>query len=158
MTAELPGALHDFLSAQTTLTLATTNADGSPHACDLFFVHDGAAFYFLSDPKTRHVQNFLRDARISATVHGASTGWQDIRGAQIVGAASRVDGAIERARGSVLYIGKYSFVRQWLVSVDALGKAHAQLGVIELYKIVPRWMRWIDNAQGFGHKEEFEFS
>jgi len=24
-----------------------------------------------------------------------------------------------------------------------------------LYKLVPRWIRWIDNTQGFGHKEEF---
>jgi uncharacterized protein YhbP (UPF0306 family) len=30
------------------------------------------------------------------------------------------------------------------------------IGVVDLYKIAPRWMRWIDNAQGFGHKEEFE--
>lgn len=144
-----------FVSAQNTLTLATMNVDGSPHACDLFFAHDGAAFYFLSDPKTRHAQNLLRDARVSATIHGASTGWQEIRGAQIVGAASRVENASERARAYELYIGKFPFVRQWLASVDALGKAHAALGVIELYKITAHWLRWIDNARGFGFKEEF---
>jgi len=145
---------REFVSAQNTLTLATINADGSPHACDLFFVHDGAAFYFLSDPKTRHVQNFLRNARVGATIHGISMGWQEIRGVQIVGTASRVAEAIERARVYELYIDKFPFVRQWLASVDALGKAHATLGVIEMYKIAARWLRWIDNTRGFGHKEE----
>jgi len=149
---------REFVSRQNTLTLATTNADGSPHACDLFFAHEGSTFYFLSDPKTRHVQNFLRDARVSATIHGASQGWQDIRGAQISGQVSRVEQTIERTRGFALYIGKFPFVASWLASVEALGQAHEKLGVIELYKINAHWMRWIDNAQGFGHKEEFEFS
>lgn len=146
---------REFVSTQNTLTLATMNVDGSPHVCDLFFAHDGAVFYFLSDPKTRHVQNFLRDARVSATIHGASTGWQEIRGVQIVGAAMRVEHAIERTRAYELYVRKFSFVRPWLTSVDALGKIHATLGVIEVYKIVASWLRWIDNARGFGFKEEF---
>lgn len=148
---------REFVSAQNTLTLATTNADGSPHACDLFFAHDGAAFYFLSDPKTRHVQNFLRDARVSATIHGTSTGWQEIRGVQIVGVAARVADAIERARTYELYVRKFLFVQQWLPSADALGTMHATLGVIEVYKIVASWLRWIDNARGFGFKEEINF-
>lgn len=155
MTIELPGAMRDFLAAQTTLTLATTNADGSPHACDLFYARDDSAFYFLSDPKTRHIQNLTREPRVSATVHAVSRGWQEIRGAQIAGSAMQVDDATERARAFETYIGKYPFVRQWLTSAKVLGKAHAKLGVTELYKITPRWMRWIDNAQGFGHKEEF---
>ncbi len=145
---------REFVSTQNTLTLATINADSSPHACDLFFAHDDAAFYFLSDPKTRHVQNFLRDERVSATIHGASTGWQEIRGVQIVGVASRVAEVIERARAYELYIEKFPFVRPWLASVDVLGKMHATLGIIEVYKIAARWLRWIDNTRGFGFKEE----
>ncbi len=145
---------REFVSRQNTLTLATTNADGSPHACDLFFTHEESTFYFLSDPKTRHVQNFLRDARVSATIHGASQGWQDIRGAQIIGQVSRVEQTIERARGYTLYVGKFPFVASWLTSVKALGQAHEKLGVIELYKINARWMRWIDNTREFGYKEE----
>ena len=147
---------REFLAAQTTLTLATTNADGSPHACDVFYASDDeCAFYFLSDPKTAHIQNLLRAPRVSATVHGASRGWQDIRGAQIVGDAARVDDAVERARAFGLYIAKYAFVRQWLPSVETLGVAIRHLGVVELYKITPRWFRWIDNTQEFGHKDEW---
>jgi 4-hydroxy-3-polyprenylbenzoate decarboxylase len=145
-----------FLAAQTTVTLATTNADGSPHTCDVFYAQDDdLALYFLSDPKTQHIQNMMRSPRVSATVHGASGGWENIRGAQIVGDAARVGDVSERVRAFGLYVAKYPFVRQWLSSADALGQAIKEIGTVEIYKIMPRWTRWIDNTQGFGHKEEW---
>ena len=69
------------------------------------------ACYFLSDPTTRHVQNLAREPRVSATIHGASQGWQDIRGVQIVGIAARVDARAESARAFAQYLAKYAFVR-----------------------------------------------
>ena len=148
--------LAAFLAAQTTLTLATTNADGSPHACDVFYAQaNDLSLYFLSDPDTQHIQNAMRMPRVSATVHGASRGWENIRGAQIVGDAARVVEAVERVRAFGLYVDKYPFVRQWLSSADALGQAIKEIGTVEIYKITPHWTRWIDNTQGFGHKEEW---
>ncbi len=144
-----------FLAAQTTLTLATTNADGSPHASDVFFAHDeNLALYFLSDPKTRHIQNMQRDARVNGTIHAATRGWQEIRGVQIAGHAQRVE---NRAEAYELYVKKYPFVTQWLPNAEILGRVLDKLGLIEMYKITPQWMRWIDNGEGFGHKEEIEF-
>ena len=145
-----------FLAEQTTLTLATTNADGSAHSCDVFYAQDGdLILYMLSDPKTQHVQNMLRTPHVSATVHGVSRGWEKIRGAQIVGDAERVTVTAERLRAFGLYVAKYPFVRQWLASADDLGQATKKIGTVELYKLKPRWLRWIDNTQGFGNKEEW---
>ena len=145
-----------FLADQTTLTLATTNADGSVHACDVFYAQDGdLALYLLSDPKTQHIQNMLRTPRVSATVHGASRGWENIRGAQLVGDAERVSDTAERVRAFGLYTAKYPFVRQWLASTNDLGQAIKMVGTVDLYKLKPHWLRWIDNTQGFGHKEEW---
>jgi hypothetical protein len=122
----------------------------------VFYAHDSdLALYFLSDPKTQHIQNIERSPRVSATIHGTSRGWESIRGAQIVGDAARVGDTAERVRAFGLYAAKYPFVRQWLASADALGQAIKAIGAIELYKITPRWTRWIDNAEGFGHKEEW---
>ncbi|MCI0475968.1 MAG: pyridoxamine 5'-phosphate oxidase family protein, partial [Anaerolineales bacterium] len=92
----MPDQACKFLVAHNTLTLATTNDDGSPYACDLFYARGGDAFYFLSDPASRHVQNLVREPRVSATIHGNAQGWQDIRGVQIVGAAARVENRAER--------------------------------------------------------------
>lgn len=148
----LPKGVREFLAAHTTLTLATVNDDGTPHACDLFYVHLGTTLYFLSDPKTRHAQNLAREPRVSVTIHGEARGWQEIRGVQMVGVAARVTSRAERARAFAAYIRKYVFVRAMLPRVEMLGHVHPTFGVVELYKIVPRWVRWIDNTQGWGYK------
>jgi uncharacterized protein YhbP (UPF0306 family) len=155
---KLPDSLYDFLAAQTTLTLGTINSDGSPYLSDLFYAHDSAlVFYFLSDPHTRHAQNLTRTPQVSVTVHQTVKDWQTIRGVQMIGEVRHINHVQERAHAFEIYIAKFPFVREWLASVDALEQKHPLFGVIELYKITPRWLRWIDNTQGFGHKEEFEF-
>jgi uncharacterized protein YhbP (UPF0306 family) len=151
----LPDHVRAFLAAHNTLTLATTDDDGAPYACDLFYAQLDDAFYFLSDPAARHIQNLSRAPRVSATIHGAARGWQEIRGAQMIGAAARVTKRVERARAFAAYLAKYTFVGETLPRVEMLGRAHELFGIVELYKITPRWVRWIDNAQEFGHKEEF---
>lgn len=159
MADDLRARLSAYLAEQTTATLASVSDDGAPHACDVFYAHaDDLTLYFLSDPKTRHAQNVTRTARVSATVHGTSSGWEEIRGLQIEGVATRVTEPVERARAFALYLGKYGFVKQWLTSVDLLGTMLKGLGVVELYKISPQWIRFIDNTLGFGHKEEINVS
>lgn len=153
---KIPNAARDFLDAHNTLTLATRNADGSPHACDLFYVRVDDVCYFLSNPTTRHIQNLSREPRVSATIHGAAQGWQDIRGIQMVGTAARVEDDAERARAFAAYLHKYAFVREMMPNIEMLGRAHEIFGVIDLYKLAPRWWRWIDNTRGFGYKEEGE--
>jgi uncharacterized protein YhbP (UPF0306 family) len=152
---EWPAKLLDFIAAENTLTLAT-NPDGSPHACDLFFVHSGNVFYFLSDPKTRHVKNLTRDPRISATIHGRALTWQDIRGIQMEGTALRVDNHVERAHAFAQYLIKYAFVRDLLPSVELLGQAHRVFGLIELFKVTPLLLNWIENSRSFGNKQMIE--
>jgi uncharacterized protein YhbP (UPF0306 family) len=149
---KLPNDVRAFLTAHNTLTLATVNDDGTPHACDLFYAQIGAAFYFLSDPKTQHIQNLTHEPRVGVTIHGDARGWQEIRGVQMIGDAARVTRRVERARAFAAYVRKYVFVRTMLPRVEMLGRAHPTFGVIELYKIVPRWVRWIDNTRGFGYK------
>lgn len=111
--------------------------------------------YFLSDPKTLHIRNLERSPQVMITVHGHPQGWQDIRGIQLAGTAARVSSMVEKAQGLRLYLAKFVFVRQWLPSANFLGQSQAQFGVVELYKVMPRWMRWIDNTTRFGHKEEW---
>ncbi len=144
-----------FLDGQSTLTLATISEDGTPYACDLFYVHTrDLTLYFLSDPKTQHVRNLLRAPRVSATIHRQSRGWEEIRGMQIVGEAGPIVPVTERASAFALYVIKYGFVKQWLTGVDRLGIPLEGLGTAEMYKIKPTWVRFTDNSLGFGHKDE----
>lgn len=157
--SDLHRRLQSFLADQTTMTLSSVTDEGNPHSCDLFYAHTSKyAFYFLSDPKTRHSQNIARMPRVSVTIHGLSRGWEDIRGVQMEGIAMRVSEPLERLRAFALYAGKYGFIKRWLTSVDTLGVMIEGLGVIELYRFSPQWLRFIDNSLGFGHKDEINIS
>ena len=86
----------------------------------------------------------------SATIHGASQGWQDIRGVQIGGAAARVDDLRNARARSRSTSPSTRSCAGFCRSVEMLGHAHEIFGVVDLYKLTPRWLRWIDNTQGFG--------
>jgi uncharacterized protein YhbP (UPF0306 family) len=134
-----------FLAGQSTLTLATVAEDGRPLAAALFFVADEALnLYFVSGANSRHAQAIARDRRVAATVYASTWDWPSIAGLQLEGEARALSGA-EREAALALYAGKFPFVA---------GMA-ARLAESTCYRITPRWLRWIDNRQGFGHREEW---
>jgi len=67
------------LSEQSTMTLATADSNDA-WAAPVYYVFFSSAFYFLSDPKTRHIQESLQNGRAAASVHAAASTWQAIRG------------------------------------------------------------------------------
>jgi hypothetical protein len=139
--------LKQFLAAHTTLTLATLAEDGRPQAAALFFAEmEDLSLIFISEPRVRHSQNVTRDSRVAATIYADGQAWQSIRGIQLEGTCTLLaDEAAAEARA--IYLAKYPFIadNQMLLSM---------LERVSFYKILPTWMRLIDNSQGFGHKEE----
>ena len=79
---------------QTTMTLATANADEA-WAAPVYYVRYKSAFYFLSDPKSRHIHEALQSGQSSAAVHAAASTWQEIRGLQMTGTIEPIEGGIE---------------------------------------------------------------
>lgn len=137
-----------FLAKQCTLSLATISPDGPPQAANLYYAEtDDLSLYFISVPGSRHAANIARDPRVAATIHADSTTWRDIRGLQLEGTCARVTGA-QRARAWAHYTAKFPFV----LADAALARA---LHKVNVYRITPRWLRWIDNAAGLGHNQEW---
>ena len=137
-----------FLAERHTLTMATAGPDGQPQAADLYYAAtDGLTLYFVSIPGSRHAVNIARNPQVAATIHADSTRWRDIRGLQLEGTCMTVAGA-ERARGWARYAAKFSFV----LADAALARA---LERVDMYRIIPRWLRWIDNSVGLGHNREW---
>ncbi len=132
-----------YLQNHNTLTLATSN-EGKPFACALFYVNEGFALYFVSDPETQHIENIARNPSIGAAVHEDYRDWRLIQGIQLEGTCALVSSPIESAKALALYTHKFPFVAQ-------LASAMAK---IKFYKITPRWIRMVDNTRGFGFKEE----
>jgi len=137
-----------FLAERHILTLATVGPDGRPQAADLYYAEaDDLTLYFVSAPSSRHVANLAPNPRVAATIHADSIQWRDIRGLQLEGTCTRV-AAAERADAWARYMAKFPFV----LADAALARA---LQKVDVYRITPQWLRWIDNTARLGHNQEW---
>jgi hypothetical protein len=145
----LTDRIHAFLAEHNTLTLATTDADGSLHACALFFAA-GPDFtlYFLSDPKTLHARHMKDGDQVAATIEANNQDWRTIRGLQLQGFTEPCIEPDEEKVARDVYGARFPFIS----TVETLA---GPLSSARYYKIVPGWIRLIDNSRGFGHKEEW---
>ncbi len=138
--------IADFFALRVSMTVATTSPHGAPRAADVYFVSDeNLNLYFYSDPASRHGRNIPRDSRVAATVRYESMDWHEIKGVQIEGTAARVDDPAEREKAWRLMCEKFPFYESFTDVV-----AH-----LEMYRITPQRIRWIDNSQSFGYYEDF---
>jgi uncharacterized protein YhbP (UPF0306 family) len=138
-----------FLAAHNTMTLATVGPDGAPHATDVYYAETGdLELFFVSIPGSRHARNLTHDPRIAATIHADSTRWRDIRGVQVEGVCRRVT-AEERVLAWARYTARFSFVLADAALAGALQK-------VDMVRVTPHWLRWIDNTAGLGHNLEWK--
>lgn len=140
-------AVAAFLNKHSTMTLATLGPDGHPLAASLFFASDQALrIYWVSGTQSRHSRALQRQPWAALTVHSETWSWAEIVGVQLEGhvvvlpAGSAWQAAWER------YLTKFPFAQEF----------QAEVSRSNFYELTPRWVRLIDNAQGFGHKEELE--
>lgn len=152
---ELRAAIAGFLDEFNTLTLASCQ-DDEPWAATVFFARDAKLnLYFVSDHRTHHGRDMAANTRVAATVSPDCDNWHDVRGLQITGTVAVVDGAA-RVKALALYLKRFP-------QIDALfsrprGEHEetiaARLKAANFYRIRPDWIRLIDNAKGFGYREE----
>ena len=143
-----------YLSAHNTLTLATER-DGAPWANALFYANDGWTLYFVSDPRTRHVDHLKHDARVAATIQDDQRDWRTIQGVQLEGKCEEITNPVESARALTVYAAKFPFVKDMLTAPKEIGAAMSKA---RFHKITPTWIRLIDNTRGLGHKEEIDLA
>ena len=152
----LPDTLRErvdaFLAGQSTLALGTVGVANRPQVAPLFFVHVFAAngalrVYWLSDPSSRHSANLSALPEAAVAVYAPVWEWREIRGVQMEGHAVPVHDVAEREHVLALYRAKFPFVTA--VTFAVLVRRAT------LYALRVTWLRWLDNAQGFGHKREF---
>jgi len=152
---DLRTRIHEFLARHTTLTLATIGPEG-PQAAALFYAHDAALnLYFLSEPSSRHARNLAADPRCAVTIQADGQDWRLITGLQIEGSAQVLTSPAEWAIAYDVYRAKFPFVGEaWQGKGMAAPTLSGPLARSRFYRLTPRWLRLIDNARGFGHKDE----
>ena len=129
-----------YLRDHITMTLATCQG-GQPRAATLFYANDGFDLFFLSDPKSVHSQDVLRNPQVFVTVSQDYADWQRIQGIQLSGRAELLEDDVHARE---VYLAKYPFV----VSFPPTG--------FRYWQVVAEWVRMTDNTIAFAHKDEID--
>jgi uncharacterized protein YhbP (UPF0306 family) len=138
---------------QTTMTLATASKDVA-WAAPVYYVFYKSAFYFLSDPKSRHIHEALQSGQSSSAVHAPASTWQEIRGLQMTGAIEPVGGGLEALQALKEYLKKYPFTKEFFgksaaLDLDSFGERFG----VRLYKFSPALVYYLDNQIRFAFRE-----
>ena len=134
------------------MTLATC-ADAVPWAATVFYASDDLSLYFFSAPESRHCQNLAVNARVAVTVQEDYKDWRVIKGIQLEGRVSLVDSVIEKAKALAVYGRKYPEVLK-LFTDPGSGVFYKAFLKVKFYRVTPEKVFFIDNAQGFGKRQE----
>ena len=140
-----------------TISIATAAKEGSWSA-SVFYVSDQKLnIYFISFDESKHIQDILKNKRVSATINQDVSDWMQIKGLQLQGVAYKVP---EQHRKNILnaYRQKFDSIHQLLdlPKTDDEKKIAKQFNSISLFCFEPDWIRLLDNSLGFGSKEEIE--
>jgi uncharacterized protein len=152
MADELKGQILDYLRSHNTMTLATCAGD-APWAATVFFASDDLQLYFFSAPDSRHCQNLALNPKVAVTIQEDYHDWREIKGVQLEGQVAFVDGVLEKAKAMAVYARKYPAVIK-LFTDPSSGVFYKAFLKVKFYCVTPEKVFYIDNAQGFGKRQE----
>ncbi|OGY23090.1 MAG: hypothetical protein A2Y57_01420 [Candidatus Woykebacteria bacterium RBG_13_40_7b] len=140
---ELRNLILDYLSQNKRMSLATCN-DNIPWASTVMYAYDNNLnIYFLSEIKTRKVQNILSNPKVAATINEITGGIGKVTGIQLEGECKMVErkGAL-KAYG--IFLKRYFWARDYIPSVKQMfSKAIKN----RLFKITPKKIYYLDDER-----------
>lgn len=150
---ELSKLAGRLAAEQTTMTLATASQN-VPWAAPVYYVFYKSAFYFLSDPKSRHIHEALHSDQSSSAVHAIASTWQEIKGLQMTGTIEPVEGGLEALQALKEYLQKYPFTKEFFGQSTVLDiKSFRERFGVRLYKFIPTLVYYLDNRIRFAFRE-----
>jgi hypothetical protein len=152
MSKDLKQQILEYLQSHNTMTLATTHGD-QPWAATVFFASEGLRLYFFSAPNSRHCQNLELNPRVAVTIQEDYQDWRKIKGIQLEGRVTLVDGVIDKAKAMAIYARKYPGIIK-LFTDPASGVFHRAFLKVKFYCVETEKIFYIDNEQGFGNRQE----
>ncbi len=152
MSDELKQQILSYLESHNTMTLGTCFQD-VPWAATVFYASDDLKLYFFSAPDSRHCQNLAANPRVAATIQEDYKNWQEIKGIQLEWRVILVDSLAEKAKAMAVYARKYPEVIK-LFTNPSSGVFYKAFLKVKFYCVAPEKLFYIDNAQGFGKRQE----
>ena len=155
---DLFNSIQSFLNEHNTISVATTDNQELSSATVFYVSDEKLNIFFISFPDSRHIQHILKNAKVAATINEDVKDWLEISGLQLKGKVHKVT---EQDQEFVLdiYKKKFSYIETLLRApkTDDERKIADQFRAISVYRLIPDWVRLIDNASGFGAKREMSF-
>jgi uncharacterized protein YhbP (UPF0306 family) len=136
----------DYLAGHQVMTLSTIGAEG-PWAAAVFFASETFDLFFLSASHTRHAKNMQANPGAAAAIHEDYKDWPQIKGIQLEGQVEKLTGS-DRANAIQTYQEKYPFLKK------TGSQLAVRLAAVNWYRLAPNRLYFIDNSQGFGHRDQ----
>lgn len=132
-------------------SMATLDPRNRPHINTAYFCYrglDGLEIFFLSDIKSRHCRNLLRNPSMAMTIFRTSQPWDAPgRGLQLFGTCSQTEGQLAR-RARQVYAKRFPSYAKWMSSTKKGEKKLAeQLMSYRFYRFLPRQLKVLDEAE-----------
>lgn len=154
---ELKALAVRLIEEQYVITLATAGPHG-PWAAPVYYVFFESAFYFFSDPSSRHIEESMESSRASAAIFAQASSWQDIRGLQMSGVIQVVSAGPTALRAIRSYLRKFPFTKEFFKPGDLMDlSAFSNRFRVKLYRFKPDLLYYLDNAIKFGFRERVYF-
>jgi uncharacterized protein len=145
-------SILEYLAAHNSMTIASSHRN-VPWASAVFYASDVFTLYFLSNPKSRHGTNIAENSRVSVAIHEDYSEWRAIKGIQLEGLAERVRSPKAMLQFWELYRKKFPFVEAFFKPGPLREVVQSKLAGIRIYRVIPNAIWYLDNSQGFGHRE-----
>lgn len=146
-----------LINQQSTMTLATTG-DGAAWAAPVYYAFNNAAFYFFSNPESRHIREALANEQAAAAVYPFADSWQGIRGVQMSGCIRAVSPGITGVRAVGAYIRKFPFTKDFFEPGQKVDLASfSKRFKVKFYRFDPQLVYYLDNQIRFGFRTEIRF-
>ena len=148
----------DFVRQQSTMTLATTDGQAA-WAAPVYYLFQESAFFFFSDPQSRHIREASANERVAVAIHPCVDGWQGIRGIQMSGVIRQVRTGVAGAQAFGAYIKRFPFIKDFfkpgqVVDLASLSKRFK----VKFYRFDPDLVYYLDNQIRFGFRAEAKLS
>ena len=107
------GRIQQFLATRDVVVLATIQADGSPLAMPVWFLHGPDTLTMISETDTQKVRNLRREPRVCVVAEAGTS--SDLRGVIVQGHAEFLDESPERQALVHAFLQKYhpALERRW---------------------------------------------
>jgi len=151
---ELDKLALELINQQSTMTLATAR-DNSAWAAPVYYVFYKSAFYFFSDPASRHIVEAMESNQASAAIYPYADTWQGIKGIQMSGRIRQLMPGLTAVQAIRAYTKKFSFTKDFFEPGQALNLENfIKRFKVRFYRLDPQIIYYLDNQIKFGFREQ----